>query len=222
MASQVITLLYPIRNYRNRGWASRPADLGRWKLQYCEAPYHDLEPVWNEKDVLAPLPANSQPPRGPILLAESEDLNPNHEFVEVEGLLSSPPWLALIVVVPHPTQTDPLKRRITHLGRCGAVAVPRRIVSARELACAARKPLDPPPDLGLWLGRAIPGWPAAKRATTVEAFNNGFRYDREECVSMRPGARFPSRRKSWTQVGRASRATPASRRRMVDRGAVWR
>lgn len=197
----------------------RPARLDRWSLQYGKPPYRVLEDVPSELGLLSKLGPALEPPRGPLLIATPATLDPTDDFKEIDWLRETLPWMALLVVVPDPAQTDPLGRRINHLARRGAIVVPRELGDASDLASAVRQSSDLRLDLPPWLAAVLPGWPTGKRLAAVGSFLDGFQYDPEEFLASHPGSRLPSRGTSWVQVGRATRA---ALRIQTRRAESWR
>jgi hypothetical protein len=97
-----------MRLYRDLEPGPRPAALDTWTFRFGRWPYEHLEPVWNVTDLTERLSNRFEPPRGPILVAEPGEIDPGADFEEVAWLRGALPWLALVVVVPEPGQTDPL------------------------------------------------------------------------------------------------------------------
>jgi len=206
MSEEARRLPQRVRKYLPAERMERPKGLNHWRLQFGKPPYKALEPVWDESDVLQRLSPGGEPPRGPVLVAEPGNIDPNQGFPEVVWLRTTLPWLSLIVLVREPGQSDPLGRRITGLARAGALVVPRREIQAGEIALAAQGLLDPRNDFARWIARVVPGLPASMRRRATEELAAGFFYDPETLHLAHPEVRLRSRTRVWIQVGRALKA----------------
>jgi len=219
MPGQARDLSDRMRKFRRGKPEERPSTIDHWELHYGEPPYQELIPVKTETAVLARLSPISEPPRGPILVAEPEHIDPNHHFREVTWFRTALPWVSLIVLDPKPAQTDPLGRRITGLARTGALVVPNGKGKGLEIAMASRGAFNPATDLGTWFGSVLPGWPRLNRAGATAEFISGFEYDPEAHYLAHQNLKLPSRTGVWHRVGRAARAAMAIQTRSVE---PWR